>query len=188
VSHLFIKALNIPALIFILCIGIGIQSALFSYQPLHYFKPEIGIFIVLWCALKRKFTEGGIVTLIAAYIVELHSSAPSGTIMSAYMLSYLLLRSCSGYLLLSKPHSMLILTAVFSLTIKVFHIIILSLINPNDLHWFNLFEVSLPNLITEVILATWIFRLLKKLDWVTFKYSKEEQPHDDLKLTENEGL
>src|SRR3546814_9001214 len=60
------------------------QTTLFKAPVLSYFEPDLILFAVLWCALHRPFTEGGILTLLFGYFSELHSSSPSGAFLITY--------------------------------------------------------------------------------------------------------
>ena len=58
-TRIILKALNAPLLIIFVSIGIALQSSLFSSWPLVYFQPDIVLIAVVWCGLRRSFTEGG---------------------------------------------------------------------------------------------------------------------------------
>src|SRR4051812_35076628 len=91
-TRLLLRAFNGPALILLALIGISIQTSFFSFWILPYIRPDVVLLMVIWCALRRDFAEGGILTLIISNISEIHSAAPSGLFMISYMIVYLAVR------------------------------------------------------------------------------------------------
>ena len=63
-TRLLLRSLNSPALVLLALLGIAIQTSLFSFWPLSYVQPDIVLLLVIWCALRRQFFEGGVITLI----------------------------------------------------------------------------------------------------------------------------
>ena len=87
-----LKALNIPGLMILALIFLTLQSTLFTNKALAFFQPDVVLFLVLWVAMKRDFTEGGLLTLLFGYCVELQSAATSGLFLCDYMFIFMLAR------------------------------------------------------------------------------------------------
>src|SRR4051812_44363716 len=96
--RILLIALNAPAIVLLVSFAIALQTSLFASYPLYFIQPDAILLVVIWCALRRNFTEGGILTLILANIGEIHSSAPQGLMMICYMMIYLIVRGSSKVL------------------------------------------------------------------------------------------
>lgn len=178
------RALNAPALILLICVGIGVQTSLFQYYPFMYLQPDVVLLAVIWVALRRDFTEGGILTLIAGNIAEIHSASPQGVLLCSYMLIYLLVRAMNRYVLLPRLTSLVGVTLLFSILWKLSGLGILWLIQGADNHWRHTLSLLFPGAVMEGAVAVWIYRLFEKFDYVTFKDPRREQLEDELHLDE----
>ena len=187
-TRLFLRAWNAPGLVLLMMIGIALQSALFSYYPFVYLQPDIIIMAVIWCALKRDFTDGGILVLIFSQIAEIHSGAPQGIYMVGYILIYLLIRLSSKYFILQSLSALIGLTLAASIFWKLSNLGILHLLGLSANKWRHTLTLLLPGAVMNGILAIWVFRLLERYDWVTYKDPRARQALDDELLLDEEGL
>ena len=71
-TRLILRALNAPLLLLLVTLGVAALSSLFTEYPLIYLQPNLVLIAVIWCALRRPFIEGGILTLIIAENAEIH--------------------------------------------------------------------------------------------------------------------
>src|SRR4051812_18359453 len=108
--RIVLRLLNSPALLLLSLVGVAIQTSLFASSPLNYIQPDILLILIVWCALKRDFTEGGVLTLILGNIAEIHSSSPQGVMLVSYMAIYLLVRLSSKLLVLPNISSLVLVT------------------------------------------------------------------------------
>src|SRR4051812_25301505 len=99
-------------------LGIAVQTSFFNWYPLYYFQPDLVLTVVVWCALQRSFTEGGILTLFLAQIAETHSGSPKGLYLMMYMGIYLLVRVLSRVIMLESLNARVGLTMIAALTLK----------------------------------------------------------------------
>ncbi len=90
---ILLRFLNAPFFVLIVAAAIAVQSTLFNSYPLWYFQPDLVLIAVIWCALRRTLTEGGLLTLVFALIVETHSSSPAGFFLCVYMALFLGIRA-----------------------------------------------------------------------------------------------
>jgi cell shape-determining protein MreD len=188
-TRIFLKLLNGPLMIFLTCMAVGIQSALFVSFPLNWIQPDLLILMVIWLSLKRSFTEGGVLTLILGEIAELHSSAPSGSLLIAYMTIYLGVRLASRLVVIPDFHSWIRLTLVSSGVWKATSLLVLAYLDKAESQWRHTLIHLLPSAISTSLLGLWIYPTLDRFDRWTHKNLKMEQRlSDDLKLVENEGL
>ena len=123
--RLILRALNGPFLILFVAMGIAIQSSLFASWPLLYFQPDVVLLVVVWCALRRNFTEGGVITLIVAEMSEIHSATPQGLYLISFMTVFLLVRSASRFLVIPSLFSYAMLTLGSSVAWKLTGLLVL---------------------------------------------------------------
>jgi hypothetical protein len=90
----FLKGLNILLFIFLLLVGISIQTSLLSGGPVIWVQPCFPALIVSWAAIKRPFEQGGIMTLCVGFAAQMHTSAPSGFLGLSLVFIF-----CHGYTL-----------------------------------------------------------------------------------------
>jgi len=187
-TRLLFQALNAPVLILLTAVGIAIQTSLFAIWPLNYFQPDIVLIVVIWCALRRNFVEGGILTLIAAHLAELHSAVPRGTFGVSYMLVYLLVRGSSRMLVIPDLSSFVIVTLFSSLLMKISTATTLPLLAPDIQVLRNSLFLLFPGAAVAGLLSIWGYQWLEKFDNFTYKNRRsEESLEQDLNL-DSEGF
>ena len=187
--RILLRALNGPILILILAFGIALQSAVFHLWPLRYFQPDLVLIAVLWCALRRGFDEGGIVTLILANIAEVHSSVPQGIFLISYVSIYLLMRASSRLIIIPSVISFAIIASLASILWKIAVFFVLYLLGtPLSLGKFSITSFFLGALI-EGVFAFVLYGWLERFDWITFKSIKAEQAlEEELQYKYEEGI
>jgi hypothetical protein len=185
-NRLVLRLLNAPALVLIGALGVAVQTSLFAVSPLTYFQPDILLLIVIWCALHRDFTEGGILTLILANVAEIHSAAPQGLFYISYMVVYLGVRGISHLLVLPEnPSSLWLLTACASLAWKISNLTVLDLLGGSAHPWRVTAIYLIPGTFVQAVLGPWVYRRLALFDRKTFKDERaESQLDDELQLGE----
>ena len=67
-KRLIWRLLNAPLLFMIVGFGVALATSIFNSYPLHYFQPDLIFLVVIWCSLRRTFTEGGVLTLLFALL------------------------------------------------------------------------------------------------------------------------
>jgi cell shape-determining protein MreD len=159
-------------------LGIALQSSLFSSWPFLYFQPDVTLLVVVWCALRRGFIEGGVLSLILAEICEIHSAAPQGLYLLTYILVYFAVRASARFLVVPTLFSYSVLALVSSMVFKLSGLIVLSLLGAGGNQWKHTFTFLLIGAAVEGGLSLFIFRSLDRFDWFTFKNARTEHSTD----------
>ncbi len=186
--RLVLRALNAPLLLLLCILGIALQTSLFSFYPLLYLQPDIVLLVVIWCALRRSFFEGGILTLLLADFAELHSAAPQGCFLLAYILIFLGVRAFAQYMVISDLAGLVSLSMGASIAWKLICYEILNLLGAAENQWRHTAALLLPGAVMVGVIAIWIFRWLEKFDWVTYKNARAMQILEDELQLDGEGL
>ena len=186
--RLLLRWLNAPALVLLAAIGVAIQTSLFATYPLMYLQPDVVLILVIWCALHRSFTEGGILTLIFANIAEIHSSSPQGLFLVSYMAVYLIMRMSARMFVINGLVTTIILTLIGSILWKFSYIITLLLLGTGSNQWRHLLVLLFPGAAIEGAVGIWLYRWLEKFDWVTYKNERARQMLEDGLQLDGEGL
>ena len=164
-----LKMMNVPGLIVIALFALSLQGTLFTNSTAAFFQPDIILFLVLWVGMKREFNEGGVLTLVFGYLVELKSGAPKGLFLTNYMLLFLMTRFFyKNFQVINKRALIMIglTAAVFSQLDILF---ILYLLNKADNQWFHTLQLIAPTAIVHGALIPFIFRGLYRFDFFTLK-------------------
>jgi hypothetical protein len=188
-TRIVLRLANFPLLVLLACVLISVQSTLFISFPLNWLQPDLLLALVIWVALKRGFLEGGVLTLIFGYLLELHSSAPRGTFLSCTMFVFLGVRLAARVLVLPDFHSWIRLTLVASIGWKMAGLLVLAALDKADLQWRHTLIHLFPGAVMTGLAGTWTYRLLDRTDKATHKDLRLEQRlTDDVRLVENEGI
>lgn len=184
--RIFLKAVNPLALVLLAVLGVALQTSLFEPAPLNYLQPDCILWIVIWCALHRSFTEGGLLVLVLGNIAEIHSSAPQGTLMLAYMALYLGVRFASRLIVLPNRTSMVLLTMAAVVLTRGFTLLLLWGLDVASNQWKHTLIFLSPGVIVNGLMAGYVYQWLERFDWVTFKNARAEQMLEDEYLLETE--
>ena len=183
-----LRALNGPALVLLVAIAIAIQSSLFTSWPLLYFQPDVVLLVVVWCALRRGFAEGAIITLIIAEMGEVHSATPQGLFLISYMVVFLLVRGTSRFIVIPSLFSNAMLTLASSITWKLSGLLVLYLLGVSANQWKHTITLMFIGAAVEGCFSIWVYRWLEKFDWVTFKNVRAEHALDEDFQLDSEGI
>lgn len=184
---LILRALNAPLFILLVAIAAAVQSSLFNSYPLWYFQPDLVLIAVIWCALRRTLTEGGILVLIFSSIVETHSSSPAGFFLCIYMTIFLGIRVFSRFFVISQFASLLIVTLCAAVIWKILVLAFLTAFDRSGAQIFHFLITTLPFAAIEGLMGFWFFRALDHFDRATTKSESSRQLIEDELLVE-EGL
>lgn len=183
-TRLVLRSLNAPALLLLTLIGIALQTSLFATRPLSYLEPELALLVVIWCALRRGFTEGGLLTLIIAEVAESHSAAPQGFFLILFMMAYLAVRGASKLLVIPNLGSYAFLTLVVASGWKIGSEILLGLLGGSTSAWWQTLIETLRFAPVQALAGLWVFRWLERFDRLTFRTGIQGQ----LRLDDELGL
>lgn len=185
--NLVLKFLNAPLFVLLATIAAAIQSSLFNSYPLWYFQPDMILIATIWCALRRTFTEGGVLVLIFGLIVEVHSSAPAGFFLIIYMAIYLGLRAFSRFFVISQFASLLVVTMGSAIAFKLLVMLMLGFFGLARAQLFHFLITILPFAGIEGLMGFWTYQGLDLFDRATTKSERSSQLIEDELLVE-EGL
>lgn len=187
-TRTLLRALNTPVLILLVIIGLAVQSSLFTSWPLYYFQPDFVLLAVVWCALRRSFEEGGIITLIISNISEIHSSAPQGIHLIGYMTVYFFMRAASKFFVIPNLFSYAMFTLMSSMIWKLVGLGVLYFLGKSENQWRHTITYLFLDASVGAAYSLWVFRWLEKFDWVTFKNARAEHVVDEELQLEDEGF
>ena len=187
-NRILLRLWNAPGLLILFTIGIAVQTAFFTFYPLLYLQPDVVLVAVIWFALRREFTEGGVLTLILSDIAEIHSGAPQGLYLMTYMLLYLSIRGLARFVALENLNSLIWLTLFSSILWKLAGLGVLSLLGSGENQWRHTVVLLLPGALVEWAVGYWIYRGLEIYDWVTYKDERTRQALEDEMQLNEEGL
>jgi hypothetical protein len=173
--NILLRFLNAPGLIVMSILGIAIQTSLFTSWPLTYIQPDIVLLLVVWCALRRGFTEGGILTLIMANFSEIHSAVTQGLLLVSYMLVYLSVRLAARVLVIPDLSSYVIVTLFASLLWKISNLAMLYGLGAATNEWRHTLLFMAPGALVQGALGFKFYRWLERFDWFTHKKPPTEQ-------------
>ena len=173
-----LKALNIPGIIVIALIAMALQGTLFNNSSLAFFQPDIILFLVLWLAMKRDFEEGGILTLVLGYLVELKSAAPRGIFLTNYMFIFLIARFLYKNFQVLNRRSLILVGIGASLFSRLDILFILYLLNKADNEWFHTLQLLAPTMIVHAALIPFVFKFLYRFDFWTLKNPEAEHRYE----------
>lgn len=168
-NRAILRFLNSPILVFFTLLGVAIQTSFFTFWILPYLQPDLVLLIVLWCALRRSFAEGGALTLILANVAEIHSASPRGLYLITYMLIYLLVRWSARILVIRDVKAFQILTVMTSLGSKIFSLGIVYLLGISIGKWDHTLRFIIPGALMNGLMSQWIFHGLNRFDQKTYK-------------------
>ncbi len=186
--RIILRALNAPALILVVAIGLALQSTLFRSYPFLYLQPDVVLLAVVWCGLRRGFTEGGILALLFAEMAEIHSAAPQGTFLVTYMAVYLLTRLSARLFVLPGLAALVILTMAASVFWKLSSLGVVHFLGSSGNQWKHTLVLLFPGAVIEGVAAIWVYRWLDRFDWVTYKNARARQILEDELQLDGEGL
>ncbi len=186
--RIILRSLNAPILVLMVAIGVAIQSSLFTSWPLLYFQPDFVLLAVVWCALRRGFLEGGIITLLVGEIAELHSATPQGLFLISYMAVFLMVRSASRFLVIPSLFSYAMITLISSIAWKLTGLLVLYLLGTSGNQWKHTITFLFIGSAVEGIFSLWIYRWVERFDWVTFKNARAEHAVDEDLQLDSEGF
>ena len=184
---LLLRFLNAPFFVLIVAGAVAVQSTLFNSYPLWYFQPDLVLIAVIWCALRRTMTEGGILTLIFSTIVETHSSAPAGFFICVYMAIFIGIRAFSRFFVISQFASLLVVTMASAVFWKLLVLAVLATMDHLGAQLYHFFITILPFAAIEGIMGLWAYNALDRFDRATTKSENSRQLIEDELLVE-EGL
>ena len=173
-----LKLLNTPGLLLLALAALAFQGTLFNSVSLAFFQPDMILFFVLWLGMKREFAEGGALTLILAYLVELKSGGPRGLFLIHYMVIFLVTRFLYRNFHVLTRRSLILIGVGSSIASRLGILFLMYLLNKADNLWFHTLQLLAPTAIIHGILIPFVFRGLYRFDFLTFKNPEAEHRYE----------
>jgi len=114
----FKNTFNFLILLFFSFICIVFQSTLL-HQYLGLYKPNLLVILIAYLALNRFAIEGGILSFLIGYLVELNSGAPFGLYSCVFVITYVVTKTLCQGLLIDAVLSQMGLVIISSLIFKL---------------------------------------------------------------------
>lgn len=180
-----LSVLNIPIILTGALLAIALQTSIFSISLLRFLEPQSCLLILIWFALRRGFTEGGIVCLILGHIMELHSGAPRGFFLSVFMALYLSIRLLDRYTVFSSLRNLLWLTFATTVVFELANFALLRWLDADPTvtgatAWLRLtwgflgaLLAALPRGAATALMGNWVYGWVQSLDRYCFSISGE---------------
>ncbi len=177
-KRLMLQRLNGALLVLVALWASAIQSSLFGLWPISLLKPDVLLWAVVWCALRRPFIEGGILALVLSQVEELHSSEPSGLAFVTNMAVFLGTHFANRVLVIPTLRSYATVTAIGFVAKKIFALTLLSLLGAYAGSTLGAWKETVfwivPRAAWEAFLGFWVFQGLEWFDLATFKSERSE--------------
>lgn len=162
-----LRYLNPLGLLLLAMLACGAVTSFFRPWPLYHVQPDMILFVVLWCALRRGFYEGGVLTLLLANVAELHSSSPQGLLLTIYMAIYLLVRATSKLVALSDTRPLVVVTFAASMLARLAGLAILNFLATVESDWVRTLALATASSALQCVIGIWVYRWLSTYDLVT---------------------
>ena len=98
--------LKIAAFLLLFLLMIAVQSVILRLPLISWLSTDILLICILYFAIKKNIIEGMSLSFILSYFAELSSLAPSGLILSCYMITYILTNVAKDFIQLQKSESL----------------------------------------------------------------------------------
>jgi hypothetical protein len=186
-NRALLRSLNAPLLILMALFAVAIQSSLFQGRIGTLLQPDFIIIAVVWCALRRPFIEGSILTLLFGELVEIHSSAPQGVLMLSYVGVFLLTRACLKLFVIRGRRSWVALSFIGAFSWKLLFLCTLYLLDLSENQWRHTLAYIIPNTLTTGLCSWWAMPWLERFDYWTWKSERVRQAIEgDLLLADDD--
>ena len=171
-NRLLLRTLNAPIFVLLVALSVAIQSSLFRSEFLSILQPDFVVIAVIWCGLRRSFTEAAILTLIFGEIAEIHSSSPQGILTLCYVGVLLLSMASLKLLVLKGRRSWVLVSLIGSVLWKGLFLGLLYLLDLIDNQWRHTLILLIPGALSTAGFSYVLFRYLEKFDDWSWKSEK----------------
>ncbi len=147
------------------------ESALSSFLPAEFFKPDVGIPFIIYTTLFLGPETGFIATLIISLFQEVLSNTPSGSMIFTKISIYLLITFLRGKLFIDSKYSFSYICGG-SVVVESVIFIVLSLLTKGEIkNVMNVLFYIIPNAIFTGFVAIFIFSFI---EYINMKFLSRE--------------
>ncbi len=148
-------------------IGIALsmlESALLAFFPFEFFKPDLGLPLVLYGALYMEPRSGIIVTIFVALSQEILTAAPNGTIVFTKLVLFLATIFLKRKLFIESKYMFAFFSGLYALVESLLYLM-LAVVTKGDLsNLLNVFFYTLPNAVFTGFTSIFILHLIERLN------------------------
>lgn len=173
-----LKISNFPGMLLLTLLAVTVQSTLFNHPAISFFQPDLILFMLIWISIKRGFIEGGILTLLLGYLVEINSSTPRGFFLCVYMLIFMTARILSQHFQIINKTTLTLAGLGFSVVMRVAILFFLYLLNRAEFAFHHTIQLLAPTILSHSLLIFPAFKILQKFDNITLKNPDAERRHE----------
>lgn len=146
-----------------------IESSLISFFPIEFFKPDIGIPLIIYITLFLGPQPGLISSLLIGLFQEVLSNSPNGSMVFTKISIFLLTTFLKSKLYIDSKYSFSYICSVF-VVVESFLFLALSVLSKGETgNFMNVMFYTIPNAIFTGFIALFIFSLAgylnMKLHW-----------------------
>ncbi|MBL7714631.1 MAG: rod shape-determining protein MreD [Bdellovibrionales bacterium] len=178
-TRIVLRILNPWLFVLSVILVVALQTSLFQLPLMKTLQPDWVLLAVVWCGLERSFYEGGILTLIFAYLMEIHSAAPQGTFLLTYILVFFLIRIAAHALVLPNRSSLVLLCMGSVAAWKILNLALLGYLGLGTAPLHHFFINLIPSALATGASAWFLLPWLEWFDRKTYKSHRAFHLLDD---------
>ena len=152
----------------------SIQSVLLKLPWLSWTSLDLVLLIVVYFGLQRSLITGTVVTLVVSHCAELHSGAPTGLVMSCYLIVYAGTVITREFFLMEGGFSTLLLGVFAGAVWKISFVLLMAAIGRLENIIQPVLLYLIPFLMSQALLSRFMLNFLKKVDvWTKVKEASQ---------------
>ncbi len=166
------RALNFLGVILIGLVLATLQSVFLKVSALSWLELDLLLILVAYISGTRSLLEGTALVVILSRMMEVHSAAPSGVLLAAYLGTFLLIHVGREILLVSGGFSSLLITLSAGLIWKFVFMLTSWHLDMLPNQWRAMLVFAVPSLLGVGLFTRPVFSILRRLDEIT-KFDRE---------------
>ncbi len=161
------QILNVLCYLVLAIIFCAIQTVLLKLPFFSWMQVDLILLLVTYLGLFKSITQGAILSLLIVHIVEIHSGAPVGLVLSCYSISFIVTLLTKDFFLLQGAFSNILAGVMSGLVWKLafLGLAIYLGIFPNV--WRPTLQFLIPFLVVEALLAKSVFSIGHSIERLT---------------------
>ncbi|MGE4232712.1 MAG: hypothetical protein AB7F43_05220 [Bacteriovoracia bacterium] len=169
-----LQKLNFVIYLIIAIVACTLQSTIFTYSPLNFFQPDIGLILAVYLGMRRDFLEGGILVALVALILEIHSSVGRFFLMTLYVYIFVIAKLFSKTVIISDLFSSIGITTSLLVLKRLGILVLLFWVGKAENGLKHFFIHLIPGIIVHAIIAPALFSWFQSIDLRTYKDSRAD--------------
>lgn len=172
--HELYRVLNIVIVLLLSLVLTATQSVLLKAPILHWIELDLLLVMVVYLSLHRSFFEGSLLVLIIGRIVEIHSGAPAGMVLSCYLAVFLAIFFTKEMFLVGTSFSGIVLAMGGGIIFKVMFFVLAQRYGILENVWRTSMEYTIPYLLSLGVFSRPVFELMKRID-ISTHFDKDSE-------------